>query len=211
MNELRLSLNGEWQLYYALEDKKMQDSLDYLRENGEMIPARVPGNVELDLYRAGKEGEPFYGENIYDFRKYEFYRWQFERDFDAPKEKGDSRWKLVFEGLNCFAEIFVNDEWVGESRNAMIAHAFDVTVQAHCCGSPIIIAAAMHLEAAIPNFAIHEHHVTNRSMANISLCKYDYQPVNGYCEVPDLPGIGQELSEKAIKTALIHVTIDTPC
>ena len=127
MNELRLSLNGEWQLYYALEDKKMQDSLDYLRENGEMIPARVPGNVELDLYRAGKEGEPFYGENIYDFRKYEFYRWQFERDFDAPKEKGDSRWKLVFEGLNCFAEIFVNDEWVGESRNAMIAHAFDVT------------------------------------------------------------------------------------
>ncbi len=92
-----------------------------------------------------------------------------------------------------------------------MAHAFDVTAQAHCCGSPIIIAAAMHMEAAIPNFAIHEHHVTNRSQANISLCKYDYQPVNGYCDLPDLPGLGQELSDKAIKTALAHVIIDQPC
>ena len=92
-----------------------------------------------------------------------------------------------------------------------MAHAFDVTVQAHCCGSPIIIAAAMQLEAAIPNFAIHEHHVTHCSAANISLGKYDYQPEQGYCKVPDLPGLGQELSEKAIDTALIHVTIDQPC
>ena len=92
-----------------------------------------------------------------------------------------------------------------------MAHAFDVTAQAHCCGSPIIIAAALQLEAAIPNFAIHEHHVTNRSMANISLAKYDYQPVNGRCSIPDLPGLGQELSEKAEKTALVHVTVDQPC
>lgn len=123
----QLSLDGAWQLYYALEDRNMQDSLDYLREHGERIPAQVPGNVEIDLHRAGKEGDPFYGENIYDFRKYEFYRWQFERDFEAPESRGDSRWKLVFEGLNCFAEIYINDEWVGESRNALIAHAFDVT------------------------------------------------------------------------------------
>ncbi|MCI9514008.1 MAG: mandelate racemase/muconate lactonizing enzyme family protein [Oscillospiraceae bacterium] len=92
-----------------------------------------------------------------------------------------------------------------------MAHAFDVTVQAHCCGSPIIIAAALHLEAAIPNFAIHEHHVTNRSEANISLGKYDYQPVDGFCAVPELPGLGQELSEKGERTAHVHVTVDRPC
>ena len=88
-----------------------------------------------------------------------------------------------------------------------LAHAFDVTIQIHTCGSPISIAAAMHMEAAVPNFLIHEHHVTNRSQANISLGLYDYQPVNGYCKVPDLPGIGQELSEKAIKEALEHIVI----
>ena len=27
------------------------------------------------------------------------------------------------------------------------------------------------------------------------LCKYDYQPVDGYITVPDLPGIGNELTD----------------
>jgi len=121
-----ISLNGIWNLYYALEDKSTVNDLSFLRENGTSIDAHVPGNVELDLYRAGMEPDPFYGENIYRFRKYEFYRWQFERDFDAPMVNG-SRWVLNFEGLNCFADIYLNDQKVGESNNALISHQFDVT------------------------------------------------------------------------------------
>ena len=89
-----------------------------------------------------------------------------------------------------------------------MAHAFDVGVQLHVCSSPIGIAAALQLEAVLPNFVIHEHHVTNRSQDNISLGIYDYQPVKGFCEIPDLPGIGQELSEKAIRTSLVYKKID---
>lgn len=122
-----MNLNGQWDLYYALETREMEDSPEYLRRYGEKIPAEVPGNVELDLERAGREPDPFYAENIYRFRKYEFYRWQFERSFDAPEHRTSSRWLLVFEGLNCFADVYLNDEWVGESANAMIAHPFDVT------------------------------------------------------------------------------------
>ena len=89
-----------------------------------------------------------------------------------------------------------------------MAHAFDVTVQTHVCGSPIAIAASLQLECVLPNFAIHEHHVTNRSAANRGLGLYDYQPVGGVCAVPDLPGLGQELSERAVRTALAHRTVD---
>lgn len=91
-----------------------------------------------------------------------------------------------------------------------LANAFDITVQTHVCGSPIIIAASLQMECAITNFCIHEHHVTNLSEANISLGKYDYQPVRGYCQIPDLPGIGQELSEKAVRTALETIVITKP-
>ena len=120
-----LSLNGDWTLYYALETKETENSLDYLRRAGECIPAQVPGNVEIDLERAGKEPDPFFGENIYRFRKYEFYRWQFERDFLAP-ENGEGEWKLIFEGLNNFAEVYLNDQKIGEIANAFIAHEMDV-------------------------------------------------------------------------------------
>ncbi len=90
-----------------------------------------------------------------------------------------------------------------------MAHAFDVGVQTHVCGSPISIAASLQLECVLPNFVIHEQHVTNRSEANRSLCLYDYQPMNGKCSIPDLPGLGQELSEKAIATALEHIVVNT--
>lgn len=85
-----------------------------------------------------------------------------------------------------------------------LAHIFDATVQVHVCGSPITLAASLQLEAAIPNFCIHEHHVINKLNYNRELGKYDYTPVNGEFTIPDLPGIGQELSDYAIKNAYIE-------
>jgi galactonate dehydratase len=89
-----------------------------------------------------------------------------------------------------------------------MAEVFDVTVQAHVAGTPISTAAALHLEAAVPNFCIHEHHFRSTQEAMTRLCKYDYQPENGMFSVPELPGIGQELSDWAIKNSLMHVTVD---
>jgi galactonate dehydratase len=79
-----------------------------------------------------------------------------------------------------------------------MAHVYDIGVQVHCCGGPISAAAALQLEAVIPNFVIHELHASALIQDNIDLCKYDYAAKDGYFEVPDLPGIGQELTEAAI-------------
>ncbi|RGY97624.1 mandelate racemase/muconate lactonizing enzyme family protein [Clostridium sp. AM58-1XD] len=79
-----------------------------------------------------------------------------------------------------------------------MAHVYDIGVQVHCCGGPISAAAALQLEAVIPNFVIHELHASALIQDNIDLCKYDYVAKDGYFETPDLPGIGQELTEEAI-------------
>lgn len=83
-----------------------------------------------------------------------------------------------------------------------LAYIFDVTVQGHVCGSPISLAACLQLEAAIPNFCIHEHHVVNTMMFNREICVNDYQPVNGYYEIPELPGIGNDVNEDILKQSL---------
>ena len=80
-----------------------------------------------------------------------------------------------------------------------MAHVYDIGVQVHVCGGPISTAAALQLEAVIPNFVIHELHASALIDENINLCKYNYQAVNGYFEVPERPGIGQELTDEAIK------------
>ena len=90
-------------------------------------------------------------------------------------------------------------------RICEMASVYDVGVQLHMCGSPIALAAALQLEAVIPNFVIHEHNTVSLVQGNIDLCVHDHQPVNGYFEVPSLPGIGQDLSEKAYRQATITV------
>ena len=82
-----------------------------------------------------------------------------------------------------------------------MAYTYDVGVQCHACGSPLANVAALQLEAVIPNFVIHEHHVGNTLPGITCLGKYNYQPKDGYFEVPDLPGFGQDLSDYAIQTA----------
>lgn len=82
-----------------------------------------------------------------------------------------------------------------------MAHVYDAGVQLHICGGPISTAAALQVESVIPNFVIHEVHEYSLVKENIGLCVHDYQPSRGYIEVPDLPGIGQELADEAIAKA----------
>jgi L-alanine-DL-glutamate epimerase-like enolase superfamily enzyme len=79
------------------------------------------------------------------------------------------------------------------------AHVYDIHVQVHVCGSPISTAAALQLEAVIPNFLIHEHHTQAIKKHNRDLCVPDYQPKKGIYETPDLPGLGLELNDRVVK------------
>jgi galactonate dehydratase len=86
------------------------------------------------------------------------------------------------------------------------AHVYDITVQAHVCGSPISTAAALQLEAAIPNFQIHEQHIIAIQKGNRELCIPDYQPERGRFSIPDAPGLGIELNMPVIsKTPCVMV------
>lgn len=84
-----------------------------------------------------------------------------------------------------------------------MAWVYDSAVQIHVCGSPISKAAALQIEAAIPNFLIHEHHQRALNPESRATCVYDYQPVDGYYSVPDLPGLGQALTPETIQRCKI--------
>ena len=78
------------------------------------------------------------------------------------------------------------------------AFMYDVQVQAHVCGGPVATAVSLHLESAIPNFYIHEHHTYALKQWNRELCIQDYQPKDGFMVVPEVPGIGIELNDEII-------------
>ncbi|TLU67180.1 mandelate racemase/muconate lactonizing enzyme family protein [Thalassotalea litorea] len=78
------------------------------------------------------------------------------------------------------------------------ADTFDVRIQAHVCGGPVATAASLHLETALPNFLIHEHHTYAIKDWNRELCIQDPQPVNGYFQVSEAPGLGIELNDSVV-------------
>jgi mandelate racemase len=73
-----------------------------------------------------------------------------------------------------------------------LSHLYETTTHVHVAGTNVIAAAALRLEAVIPNFLVHEHHQKLLMPADKEITVHDYQPVNGYFTVPELPGLGQE-------------------
>jgi L-alanine-DL-glutamate epimerase-like enolase superfamily enzyme len=123
----------------------------------------------------------------------------------ASGERIYSRWQYIpyFENssLQVIQPDLCNTGGITEGKKlADAAYIYDVSVQPHIAGSPISIAAALHLEAAIPNFIIHEHHFPNRHGRKLAV--HDYQPEKGYFSVPELPGLGNEISEYAISRSI---------
>ena len=130
----------------------------------------------------------------------------------ATGERIYSRWQYAQYFENCSVQMiqpdFGNCGGITEGKKICdMAYAYDVGVQGHACGSPLSNVVALHLECVIPNFVIHEHHAVNLTPYNQSYCIYDYQPVNGKYKVPELPGLGNELSESAMNNS-IKVTIE---
>ncbi|MBI3456554.1 MAG: galactonate dehydratase [Candidatus Rokubacteria bacterium] len=83
---------------------------------------------------------------------------------------------------------------------AALAEAAYVQVAPHNASGPIGTAAAVHLDAAIPNFLIQEFFVTQAPWIE-EVVEGGPRVANGEIVVPDRPGLGVELHEPA---ALAH-------
>lgn len=124
----KVCLNGTWDVFYHLEDGDLPSCIEEVKKrNWDRIKANVPGNIELDLCAAGIEEDPFYGENLYNYRKYEFYQWWFEREFDVPVSFAGKHIDLVLHGVDTYSTLWINGVQVGETHNMMIGHVIDIT------------------------------------------------------------------------------------
>ncbi len=108
----KISLNGQWALFDI--------------ETGEKYVAQVPGDINYDMYVNKDMPSMYVDEN------YKLYRFA-EKDFTYKKEFVFSKEDLVYEhvylslqGIDTYAEIYVNDNLVGKTDNAFIGYKFDI-------------------------------------------------------------------------------------
>ncbi len=122
-----IDLNGSWT--FAISDGPLpcpvRDEEDLRRAGLDVRPATVPGCVELDLLANGLIEDPFVGMNVVGLRWLERSYVYYVRRFTAP-DVGDREPVLVFEGLDCFAEIALNGVLVGTTDNMLVEHVIPV-------------------------------------------------------------------------------------
>ncbi|MFH1570315.1 MAG: sugar-binding domain-containing protein [Gemmatimonadota bacterium] len=124
----RIDLSGAWELAWFAEGRHaVSGPADLEGLPLQWIAAEVPGNVELDLERAGLLPELFHGTHIYRLRELEACQWWYRRRFEAPAGAAGRRARLVFHGLDCFATVWLNGQEVGRSANMLVQQAFEVT------------------------------------------------------------------------------------
>lgn len=208
-----------WNLYGILKDDQVKMAVDRVRAIREAVGSTVDIIIEIHSYlgvnsaiQLGRALEEFnifyYEEPIYPLNVENMAL--VARSVKIPVASGEriyTRWGYrPFLEKRALAVIQPDLCLVGgitEGKKICdYANIYDTTVQIHVCGGPISTAAALQVEAVIPNFIIHEHHTYALKPEIRELCVHDYQPVNGQYRVPDLPGLGQELNDEVVKDYL---------
>ena len=86
---------------------------------------------------------------------------------------------------------------------AAMAETYNMRIQPHLCASPVSTAAALQLDACIPNFAIQEIY-PYRTPEHYEIV--DHAPEkdikSGYMPIPNRPGLGVELVEERVRQFL---------
>jgi len=132
---LRTDLNGIWNLAWCDPGHGEKKGWPQAGVSGpDAVPARVPGDVHMDLVEAGIIDEPLYGLNAPDCAWMERKDWWYSRTFDLAADQIGDRVELTFHGLDTTADIWLNGRPAGHSNNMHVPHTFDVTraVQPGC-------------------------------------------------------------------------------
>ena len=147
----KISLGGPWKLYYYPSLERSISHPDQLEEQKiPFVPAAVPGNVELDLANAGMlPKDLFFGDNVRLVRKYELYEWWYVTEFESSPEKG-RKIDLCFQGVDCFAQYWLNGEILGESDNMFVENRFDITGKTSKTGKNTLV---VRIRPALPEAA----------------------------------------------------------
>lgn len=112
----------QWKLAYAPHSDAAGADLRRISEiehsGFPCISASVPGNLELDLMKAGTLPDLFFSDNVYESQKLEtLHVWYY-----AVLDIDNSGQYLHFEGIDTFSDIFVNGEFVGETDNMFLSY-----------------------------------------------------------------------------------------
>ena len=115
----------QWKIAYAHHEQACQKQLCTIRDieqsGFDTMPASVPGCLEKELIQAGKLGDLYFGTNTLQAQKLEdVHVWYYTRIKIDNKNQ-----YLRFEGIDTFADIYINGKLVKSTDNMFLPYNVD--------------------------------------------------------------------------------------
>ena len=104
-------MSGSWQF------QKQGDSL--------WFPAQVPGTVQTDLFANNQIPDPYYSDNEAENKWIENENWVYRKHFNWSKSNNQHA-DLVFEGLDTYATVYLNDHRLFSSDNMFRSYKLNI-------------------------------------------------------------------------------------
>ena len=124
-----LSLDGHWEVRaLPLAEAGEAGYRTYLNGAGEPLAAQVPGEIHLDLMRAGKMDDPDISDNARTRCRWpEQHSWWYRTTFTPPAGlRQASSQQLIFDGIDLSGQVFVNGTLAATSQDTFATLEVDV-------------------------------------------------------------------------------------
>lgn len=111
---MRIDLNKDWKLRAEDLSCGVESFKEISSKKEEWLITDVPCDIREPLIRDGLIEEPLDGLNCFDSEWIENKSWWFKKTFNVPNDiLSDDVIELVLESLDYGAEIFLNEQWIG--------------------------------------------------------------------------------------------------
>ncbi|WP_336779714.1 beta-mannosidase [Paenibacillus illinoisensis] len=120
-------------------------------EDQEWLPAQVPGCVHTDLLKLDKIPDPFYGTNEKEIQWIDKKDWEYRTEFDINEDLlSQEHLEIVFDGLDTYADVYVNDQHVLSADNMSRVWNVDVKSIVKASGNVIRIRFRSPIQEDLP-------------------------------------------------------------
>ena len=124
-----LTMYADAQTNYAPEYKKVRADWSFRQAHqGDWMPCTIPASVHTALLENEKIDDPYYRDNEDKLQWIEMEDWEFKGSFTATEKDCERKHQeLRFEGIDTYAQIYLNDSLILETDNMFRSWTADVT------------------------------------------------------------------------------------
>ena len=107
--------------------EKLLNSGWILKQQRNIIPASVPGDITVDLFKAGLVSDPYFSDNYKESEWVGRTDFTYQLQIDITQEMLDEDViDIIFKGIDLFSDIYINGVFLGHTQNMFLKYVFDI-------------------------------------------------------------------------------------